>query len=69
MFASIAAEDRYGKIVVLIPAIYAISSAIASAAAGFVYNYGHIVFLSYTTSMILVSILFHVAIRIRKKST
>ena len=66
MFASIAAEDRYGKIVILIPAVYAISSVIASAAAGFVYNYGHVVFLAYTTSMVLVSIMFWAALRKRQ---
>ena len=69
MFASIAAEDRYGKIVILIPAVYAISSVIASAAAGFVYNYGHVVFLVYTTSMVLVSIMFWAALRKRQRST
>jgi hypothetical protein len=69
MFASIAAEDRYGKIVILIPAIYAISSVIASATAGFVYNYGHIVFLAYTTSMVFVSIMFWAALRKRQSNT
>jgi hypothetical protein len=69
MFASIAAEDRYGKIVILIPAVYAISSVIASAAAGFVYNYGHTVFLAYTTSMVLVSIMFWAALRNRQRAT
>ena len=69
MFASIAAEDRYGKIVILIPAVYAISSVIASAAAGFVYNYGHVVFLAYTTSMVLVSIMFWAALRKRQRAT
>jgi hypothetical protein len=69
MFASIAAEDRYGKIVILIPAVYAISSVIASAAAGFVYNYGHAVFLAYTTSMVLVSIMFWAALRNRQRAT
>ena len=69
MFASIAAEDRYGKIVILIPAVYAISSVIASAAAGFVYNYGHVVFLAYTTSMVLVSIMFWAALRKRQRTT
>lgn len=65
MFASIAAEDRYGKIVILIPAIYSLSSLIASAVAGYVYNYGHIVFLTYTTSMVFVSIMFWVVLRKR----
>ena len=69
MFASIAAEDRYGKIVILIPAVYAISSVIASAAAGFIYNYGHVVFLAYTTSMVLVSIMFWAALRKRQRTT
>ena len=69
MFASIAAEDRYGKMVILIPAIYALSSVIASAVAGFVYNYGHIVFLAYTTSMVLVSIMFWAALRKRQRNT
>ena len=69
MFASIAAEDRYGKIVILIPAVYAISSVIASAAAGFVYNYGHVVFLAYTTSMVLVSIMFWATLRKRQRTT
>ena len=68
MFASIAAEDRYGKIVILIPAVYAISSVIASAAAGFVYNYGHVVFLAYTTSMVLVSMMFWAALRKRQRT-
>ena len=66
MYASIAAEDRYGKIVILIPAVYAVSSVIASAAAGFVYNYGHVVFLAYTTSMVLVSMMFWAALRKRQ---
>ena len=65
MFASIAAEDRYGKIVILIPAIYSLSSLIASAVAGYVYNYGHIVFLTYTTSMVFVSIIFWAVLRKR----
>tara|TARA_X000001036_G_C20687060_1_gene808028 strand:- start:12 stop:1175 length:1164 start_codon:yes stop_codon:yes gene_type:complete len=65
MFASIAAEDRYGKIVILIPAIYSLSSLIASAVAGYVYNYGHIVFLTYTTSMVFVSIMFWAVLRKR----
>ena len=65
MFASIAAEDRYGKIVILIPAIYSLSSLIASAVAGYVYNYGHIVFLTYTTSMVFVSIVFWAVLRKR----
>ena len=65
MFASIAAEDRYGKIVILIPAIYSLSSLIASAVAGYVYNYGHIVFLTYTASMVFVSIMFWAVIRKR----
>jgi predicted MFS family arabinose efflux permease len=69
MFASIAAEDRNGKTVILIPAIYALSSVIASAAAGFVYNYGHIVFLGYSASMVLVSVMFWVALWKRKKAT
>jgi predicted MFS family arabinose efflux permease len=57
MYASIAAEDRNGKIIILIPAVYALSSVIASAAAGFVYNYGHTVFLGYTASMVLISMM------------
>tara|TARA_B110000008_G_scaffold136365_2_gene138439 strand:- start:128 stop:1294 length:1167 start_codon:yes stop_codon:yes gene_type:complete len=65
MFASIAAEDRYGKIVILIPAIYSLSSLIASAVAGYVYNFGHIVFLTYTTSMVFVSIMFWAVLRKR----
>ncbi|MEC7860759.1 MAG: MFS transporter [Pseudomonadota bacterium] len=69
MFASIAAEDRYGKIVILIPAIYSLSSLIASAVAGYVYNYGHIVFLTYTTSMVFVSIIFWAALRKRQCNT
>ena len=69
MFASIAAEDRYGKIVILIPAVYALSSVMASAVAGFVYNYGHIVFLAYTTSMVFVSMMFWAAIRKRQSNT
>ena len=69
MFASIATEDRYGKIVVLVPAVYGIASAIGSVAAGFVYNYGHIVFVSFTSSMILVAIIFQVVLRIRHRAT
>ena len=67
MFASIAAEDRYGKIVILIPAIYSLSSLIASAVAGYVYNYGHMVFLTYTTSMVFVSIIFWAILRKREQ--
>lgn len=62
MYASIAAEDRNGKIIILIPAVYALSSVIASAAAGFVYNYGHAVFLGYTASMVLISMMLWISL-------
>jgi predicted MFS family arabinose efflux permease len=62
MYASIAAEDRNGKIIILIPAVYALSSVIASAAAGFVYNYGHTVFLGYTASMVLISMMLWISL-------
>ncbi|MBT7275692.1 MAG: MFS transporter [Woeseiaceae bacterium] len=62
MYASIATEDRNGKIIILIPAVYALSSVIASAAAGFVYNYGHAVFLGYTASMVLISMMLWISL-------
>ena len=55
LFAAIAAADTRGRVVVLIPAVYGISSAVGSAIAGYTYSYGYQYLLALTITLVFLS--------------